>query len=595
MAEQFFNIENFGGINLTTSPSTIADNESPDMLNMYIDNNGMLLKRKGYTPAASLPSLIRSSYVYRAKDGKEVVLVATDTYVYRLVNDVTVAQKVGDITSPPGSNILFFAMNNLIYMLDGVRLYQFKDTTDPKFEAVVGYVPTVTMSMSPSGSGETFEDINIIDNAFKCSYSGDNTTKVYQVTKVTEGEMDGYVEVTVNGTVLGKTIKGGTAATAFTVDWANWKVTFTTAPTTGTNNVIIKTCYPATILTEHRSKVADCSLYTMFGGNNDTRVFLAGNTEYPNRIYRSGLLDPTYFPINGFYDIGTNDQPITAFAKQYDSLVILKTSSIYLMNFQVTNGEAVFSSMPLNDKVGCIAPRTIELLENSPVWLSEDGVYMLSQTEIRNERNVTPMSAKVDPKLRAELEKQNAIGVDYDNKYIVKVNDICYVFDYKLGIWYLWDNIPATEFYVINDKLFFSTNEGNFYRMYLAEGENEIGESRHYKDIEAPINCYWYSKEMDFGLSFFLKSVKKLFYTVVPGEVAGIKIYESYKDEGEELIHQAILDKAINPIAISKRVKLKAKKIQRYQIKISSENRIGELLALKNLGFEYLPIKYVKR
>lgn len=591
---EFFNIDNFGGINLTTSPSAIADNESPDMLNMYIDNNGMLLKRKGYTPTLGLTEL-RQSYVYRGKDGKEVILVATDKYVYRLSNDVSLAQKVGDITSPAGSNILFFAMNNLIYMLDGVKVYQFKDTADPRFEAVTGYVPTVTMSMSPSGSGETFEDINIIDNAFKCSYSADGTTKEYQVTKVTSGAMDSFCEVTVNGTILGKAIKGGAAVSGFTVDWTNWKVTFTTAPAKGTNNVIIKTCYPAEILTEHRTKVADCSLYTTFGGNNDTRVFLAGNTEYPNRIYRSGLLDPSYFPINGFYDIGTNDQPITGFAKQYDSLVILKTSSIYLMNFQVTNGEAVFSSMPLNDKVGCIAPKTIELLENSPVWLSEDGVYMLSQTEIRNERNVTPLSAKVDPKLRAELEKHNAIAVDYDNKYILHINNICYIFDYKLGIWYLWDNIPAADFYVVNDKLYFSTSDGKFYRMYLAEGENEIGDSRYYKDYDMPINCHWYSKELDFGLPFFLKNVKKLFYTIVPGSIAGIKIYESHEDEGEELIHESILDKAINPIAMSKRVKLKAKKLQRYQIKITSENRIGELLAVKNLGFEYLPIKYVKR
>lgn len=597
MDEQIFSINNFGGINLSSTPSTIADNESPDMVNFIVDSTGMLVKRKGYVTVAGVrPSEeqpIRSSYIYRGKDGKEVLLVAAGATVYRYTNELKDVSIVGTLSSMTG-NVLFFALNNLIYMLDDTKVYQFKDTTDPRFDLVSGYVPTVTMSMAPNGSGETLEDINLINNAFKCKYSADGTAKEYQVTKVTDGDMDGYVEVTVNGTSLGKVIKNGATSSNFTVNWTTWKVTMTTAPTKGTNNVVIEACYPASKLEQNKVMITRCTIYTTFGGNNDTRVFLSGNSEYTNRIFRSGLLDPSYFPINGFYDIGTNDQPITAFAKQYDSLVILKSSSIYLMNFTVSSGEPVFSTLPLNDKVGCIAPRTIELLENSPVWLSSAGVYSLSQTEIRNERNVTLLSGKVDAKLREELNKSKAVAIDYDNKYIIKINGICYVMDYKLGIWYIWDNLPVDKFFVVENKLFFSDPTGKLFRMYLAEGENELTDSTHYLDNGKPIKSYWYSKEWDFTQPYYLKNIKKLFYTIIPNSKAGIKIYESYKDQGDFLVHEKLHDKRDNFIACGTRVKLRAKKLQRYQLIIKSE-RAEELLALKDIGLEYLVIKYVKR
>lgn len=597
MDEQIFSINTFGGINLSSTPSTIGDNESPDMVNFMVDSTGMLIKRKGYVRAAgerpSEQQPIRSFYSYRGKDGKEVLLVAAGSMVYRYTNEMKDVGIAGTLSSMTG-NVLFFALNNLIYMLDDTKVYQYKDTTDPRFDPVVGYAPTVTMSMAPGGSGETLEDINLIDNAFKCKYSADGTSKTYQLTKVTDGVMANYADVTVDGVSYGRVNAPSSSNDKFSVDWNKWQITFVTAPPKGTNNVVIQVCYPVDKMVQNRLMITKCSLYTTFGGNNDTRVFLAGNPEYPNRIFRSGLLDPSYFPVNGFYDIGTNDQPITAFAKQYDSLVILKSSSIYLMNFQVSNGEPVFSTLPLNDKIGCIAPRSIELLENSPVWLSNAGVYSLAQTEIRNERNVTLLSGKVDARLRDELNKGQAVAIDYDNKYIIKINQICYVMDYKLGIWYIWDNLPVDKFFVVENKLFFSDTTGKIYRMYLAEGEAEIDDSTHYLDNGESIKAYWYSKEWDFNQPYYLKNIKKLFYTAIPTSKAGLQIWESYKDDGDTLIHEKELDKEKNFIAWGTRVKLRAKKLQRYQIIIKSE-RAEELLALKDLGFEYLVIKYVKR
>jgi hypothetical protein len=126
-------------------------------------------------------------------------------------------------------------------------------------------------------------------------------------------------------------------------------------------------------------------------------MFLSGNPNMPEYAFRSGLYDPTYWPENGFYKY---PEKVRGFSKQYDYLVVHREGGIHQITYQTSDSGAVsFPSKPINDEVGTIATQSIQIIENNPVSLSKDGVYMLTASNVRDERNVTHISLTVDRKL----------------------------------------------------------------------------------------------------------------------------------------------------------------------------------------------------
>jgi hypothetical protein len=175
-------------------------------------------------------------------------------------------------------------------------------------------------------------------------------------------------------------------------------------------------------------KIKNCTFSVAFGGSNDTRMFLSGNPNMPEYAFRSGLYDPTYFPENGFYKY---PERVKGFSKQYDYLVVHREGGIHQITYSMSDtGTVSFPSKPINDEVGTIATQSIQIIENNPVFLSKDGVYMLTASNVRDERNVTHISLTVDRKLLLESGLNQAVSIDYDKKYWLAVNGKVYVLDY---------------------------------------------------------------------------------------------------------------------------------------------------------------------
>lgn len=82
-------IENFGGVDYSTTPTQIAINRSPDMLNMTLDELGKPDKRTGYDKAY-INSLgkgqINGLFQFKKKDGTSAVLVAHNTKLYKIID-----------------------------------------------------------------------------------------------------------------------------------------------------------------------------------------------------------------------------------------------------------------------------------------------------------------------------------------------------------------------------------------------------------------------------------------------------------------------------------------------------------------------------
>lgn len=471
-----------------------------------------------------------------------------------------------------------FYMNDKMYFLNGQDYFCYDGT---HCQAVTPYIPTLSMSKDPAGGGTAYEDFNLLGSGFKDSFSSDGVATVYQLSLTN-------LDATAVTALVDNVVK--TEGIDFTVDRTLGKVTFASVPAKGTNNVII-TAYKTQPGFPNRIK--KCTFHVLFGGTNDTRVFVSGNTDFPNMIWRSGLYDPTYFPENGFYKIGSDKEKVTGFAKQYDYLVIEKESSKGNMQYQLdSNGVATFPIKPLNDEVGTIAPRSIQIVNNNPISLDRTGVYTLSQSNVRDERNVQLISRNVDAKLLKETGLENAISIDYDRKYWLAINNRVYVFDYQISEWYIYNNIPASCFCEIDGTLYF----GGQGRVYRFKKDTEL---YPYNDDGTPINAYWKSKYFSFGMDEVLKVIDKVFVSLQPGKRTSADVYYITNKKESELLKTVRMDQfdwftfdfnylsfIVSDFPQEARIRTKVKKVTHFQL-ILQNDRLDESMGILAVGIKY--------
>jgi hypothetical protein len=440
-------------------------------------------------------------------------LIAHTTKLYKQSGN---SQPVQIYSGLANTAVQFFTMNYKCYILDGVSFLEYNGTT---VAAPTAYIPTIQISKSPAGGGTTNEDFNLIGNKFKDSFSGDGTATTYQLSLI--GLDSTPVTAVINNVAY-------TEGSGLTVDRGNGRVIFSSAPSTGTNNVIITAGKTVSGLPE---KIKNCTFSIAFGGSNDTRMFLSGNPNMPEYAWRSGLYDPTYWPENGFYKY---PEKVRGFSKQYDYLVVHREGGIHQITYQTSDSGAVsFPSKPINDEVGTIATQSIQIIENNPVSLSKDGVYMLTASNVRDERNVTHISLTVDRKLLLESGLNQAVSIDYDKKYWLALNGNVYVLDYAqksditpYGKWYIYDNILTSCFLEKDGFLYFgSSSDGLVYRFF-----KETNDAISYNDDGAAINAYWKSKPLTFEAEERYKLIDCIYIGLKPSGATSVDVsYETDK------------------------------------------------------------------
>ncbi|WP_416731371.1 phage tail fiber protein [Fictibacillus sp. JL2B1089] len=606
-------IEPFRGINLSVTPTQIDDNQSPSMLNVNISERGALNKRKGYTRVLTNSiglGRINGMHLYKKKDGTSIFLFSHGTKLYKTndelggfaywgeenlsdtwISNITSIWEDGihtDIIAPielysslSNNDTTFFEMNDKCYIMDGTNYLVFDGNT---IAPVNPYIPTITISNKPNGGGEKHEDFNLLGAGFKETFSGDGTTKEYQLSLKPIDATPVIVKVN-------EELK--TFTTDYTVNITTGKITFVTAPPTGTNNVEI-TAYKAQ--SGFPDRIKKCTLQIKYGGSNDTRLFVSGNPDMPEYVWVSGLYDPTYYPENGFYKYPDR---VKGFSKQYDTLLIHRENGMHQTSFELTaEGKASFPSKPINDRIGTLSPKTIQIIENNPVMVSKEGVYTLVSSSVRDERNVAHISGNIDLWLMNETNLNELVSIDYDRKYWLAVNGNVYVLDYTqksadspFGEWFVYNNIPASCFIEIDGVLYFgSSKEGLIYK--FDDSFNDDGQ---------PIKAHWKSKPFTFNADEFRKYVDSLYLGIKPSGKTSVDV--SYETDlkkttikGSKPIQFNLFSfKQINFNNFSfkstsfhktAKIKIKAKKITHFQLTLSND-KLDESLTILSMAIKY--------
>lgn len=513
----------FRGLNLLATASQIDDNETPDMQNMEIDELGAVQKRAGYDKlyTSTLGSgKINGLIYYTTPAGVLELIIAWSTKLYKQTGTNAPVEIYSGLTN---ARAYFFIINGNVYLMNSTNYVFYNGTTVATVESVA-YIPTTYIGRSPTGGGTLYEGFNLLGAGFKNSFNGDGATTTYQLSQT---GLDATTVVVVYNTVT------KTENTHFTVNRTNGTVNFAAgtsplgAPALGVDNVII-TAYIT--VSGNPDIIKKCTVQpVLFGGKNDTRVFVAGNPSYKHTVWWSGLYDPTYFTILNFANLGSSSSIVKGFAKRLETMIVFKENDfngepIWLCSYFVdsTTDLGAFLFIPSYSNVGCNSKDAILTLENNPIFIdSTKGIYMISDTNVKDQKNVVSLSDEINNAFIEQINIANAVGVVFKYKTIIVVEGNAWVWDSRANFqrtngstghtWYYWTNINASCFIENSGYLYFgSSSTGLVYKF------KKHTDTLPYNDDGVAISAYRKTKLMPFQREEFRKLLSRLFYGIKP-------------------------------------------------------------------------------
>lgn len=484
---------NLAGVDFKNEESLVSLNRSPDALNVYKDysKEGTCIEtRPGFTELADFGSKINGIYMYSAT----VALVHAGTNLYLWDNFPEAPENPTVLSSTmENEKSSFFLFDDNLYINDGTNYLVYDGTLKNVTE--VAYIPTTSISRRPSGGGEMYQDVNLLQPKRINTFSGDGSSKDYYLDAI---GIDSVDAVYVNGT----------ATSAYTVTTSTGKVTFTTAPSapsvSGTDNVKIE--FTKTIA-GYADRINNCTISQVF----DNRVFFSGNISYPNVLFHSELEDPTYISDLSYYEDGTSESRIKSMTVGNNILWVFKepnqenaTVFYHIPTTSYENGR-IYPTKQGNVSIGCNS--TSINFSDDIVFLSKYGLEGISGN-IEEEQLLTHRSSMVDNKLINESNYDLSTMVEWHGYLMILTGNNVFLADSRQkfeginGIeyeWYLWDISVASPTILKKNagKLYIGASDG---KVYYVTGTNDNGET---------ITAYWTTPMDNFGYSNMLKTTNK--------------------------------------------------------------------------------------
>lgn len=484
------------------------------------------------------------------------------------------------------------------YIFTDVKTYALKDSDSHKiFEETAPYIPLVAINGkgcetdTPDGSfffsGTFYEGYNMLTGRFRLSYSTDGKASLFSLPVKKLADQEILAKLTMcDSTVLefhispqaayseeylvintrltedsgkARLYVDRTAATVYFLDTETGKMVPPEAAASNNLEITASSQLSSTF------QIPRMSFHTWFGGdstgiNSGTRLFMSGDRTTggkKNLVCWSDSNNPLYFPENSYAYIGDANDPVTAFGKQADMLVIFKEHELYYATYQaggdftaqdvldgkvidVTSSMARFPITQINAYIGCDCPHTIQLCNNRLVWATSEGkVYTLTSATPYSERNVREISGAIEPLLKQESADalKNASSGDYDGHYVLQVGSRLYVLNYNSSgyenntsytgstadrhmPWYVWDiaspGVEWKRFFASGDKaVLFGEKEMNdtLYRVIFTLTGSRDSTVDYQQGIQVntrDIPSRFQTKLFDFGTPDRRKAIRRL-------------------------------------------------------------------------------------
>lgn len=523
--------QTFKGADFSTDPSLVDRSRSPLCTNIVADGGGMPQKRAGWRVLHTLEGKVNGLFC-ASFSGTVRYLAHVGTKMYTWADDTDPVQ-IATGMQDHKSRAAF--LNGKLWIVDSGYFcsYEYRPETGSNVftkldqDSSACYVPTTTITRTPSGGGVSYEDVNMLTPYRKNAFQTDGTSTSFL--------LDGTIDNT--GTV--KAWVWGTETTAFTVDRAAGTITMDAAPAApdagSADGLVVQ--FPHTV-EGYQSMIKKCTIVTTYGVGTNNRLVLSGNQNYPNRDWISGMDDPTYWPDLGYSTVGGENTAIMGYCRVGSQLAIVKEddghdSSIFLRSGSLdSDGNAIFPLQQAIAGVGAISRGSFQSLLDDPMFLSRTGVYAVASTTITSERITQGRSWYVNKRLTEEPGLKDAEAVIFNGMYLIATgNGHVYAMDGKLNKTYrsaslgdfvyecyYFENIPARVWMCRKDgdaeELYFGTEDGRICKM-----NTDIPGMARYSDDGAAIDAVWATKYDDDGTPALFKTMIK------PGCCVTIKPY----------------------------------------------------------------------
>ncbi len=497
----------FGGID---ERCTFADGLalSPYMRNFRVTENRTLQKRYGITtliPAGETVTGLWSGYL----GGARLFLYTAGGKLYSVEQETGISVELGDVGE--GRNTLF-AFGRAVYIKNAAKYSRYDGET---LSEVQGYTPLVAIGCDASGAGEPFEDVNMLSSKRRVLYSADGTSGTYMLP---ENNIRSVVSVR----------KDGGTDVSFTADLQEGSILLQSPVDKGINN--LEVVYDTG--TSRADVILGAAGVMLFGGDTDGHVFLWGNPEYPAYRFHSELADgqpsAEYFPENNYTVIG--DSEITDIISQYDrQLIFAKDRAFYsYRELQTDAAGNVYASFPvynLNGEKGNLLKNMGCIMNNEPVTLCADGLNKWTSTTVENEKNAVCFSGAIGKSMRhllasGDLSSVRLFNLRATGELFLIAGETAYIYNYRVGAWYAYDNFAADCMTECDGVLYFSRGSNI---LFLDETSNF--------DNEGMVKARWESPFVPFGGGRRSKVTELDFSVRAGGTPSFVWSYQTDRDE----------------------------------------------------------------
>lgn len=503
----------FRGADFSTDPSLVESCRSPLCTNIVADGGGMPQKRLGYRTVQSLGDTVYG--LFGAEFGGTVKRLAhAGTKLYVWADDGTPAVLLSGLPRRK-SRAVFLA--GKLWIVTGGGFYSYDGTEAKRVSASGAYVPTTTITRSPSGGGVSYEAVNLLTPYRKNAFQTDGKSEKFTL----DGEID------VSGAV--RVWVWGEEVTDFTLDRAAGTITLPTAPAApdagASDGLVVQ--FPHTV-EGYADRIDKCTIITTYGVGSNDRVVLSGNPDCPNLDWTSGLYDPTYMPDLGYAAVGSEATAILGYCRTGSSLGIVKAndgsdSTVFLRSAALSeDGEAMFTLQQTIAGVGAVAPGSFASLFDDPLFLSRAGVAAITSSSLTGEKIIQNRSLYLNAQLTNEPSLPEAEAAVWQGMYLLAVPEgHVYILNGRqtktfrssaLGDFvyegFYWEDVPALCWYVqrsgTDEALYFGTADGRICKL-----NTDIEDMSRYSDDGAAISAVWATKYDDDGTPAVLKTLLK--------------------------------------------------------------------------------------
>lgn len=503
----------FRGADFSTDPSLVESCRSPLCTNIVADGGGMPQKRLGCRTVQSLGDTVYG--LFGAEFGGAVKRLAhAGTKLYVWADGGTPAVLLSGLPRRK-SRAAFLA--GKLWIVTGGGFYSYDGTEAKRVSASGAYIPTTTITRSPSGGGVSYEAVNLLTPYRKNAFQTDGKSVKFTL----DGEID--ASGAVRAWIWGEEV------TDFTLDRAAGTITFPSAPAApdagAYDGLVVQ--FPHTV-EGYADRIDKCTIITTYGVGSNDRVVLSGNPDCPNLDWTSGLYDPTYMPDLGYAAVGSEATPICGYCRIGSSLGIVKAddggdSTVFLRSAALSeDGEAVFTLQQTIAGVGAVAPGSFASLFDDPLFLSRAGVAAITSSSLTGEKIIQNRSLYLNAQLTNEPSLPEAEAAVWQGMYLLAVPEgHVYILNGRqtktfrssaLGDFvyegFYWENVPALCWYLqrsgTDEALYFGTADGRICKL-----NTDIEDMSRYSDDGAAISAVWATKYDDDGTPAVLKTLLK--------------------------------------------------------------------------------------